>query len=204
MTRSLVVVPILLCLFSTIVGHVTAFCPQLSSTRHLPFIVASTTATSKTSLYLLEQKQTEQSKQQDENNLSVDEITQKYGLEVGLTQALLKKKSDGDATSGTESAKSLLKKYGIAYLATSIPLAILSFSVCYVLVDQGVNVSQLLAQIGISEQANETADQAGTLALAYAAHKAASPIRFPPTVLLTPIVAKWIGKEPNEEADDDE
>jgi uncharacterized protein (DUF697 family) len=31
-----------------------------------------------------------------------------------------------------------------------------------------------------------------------AAHKAASPIRFPPTVILTPIVAKMIGKEPNE------
>ena len=35
----------------------------------------------------------------------------------------------------------------------------------------------------------------GTFALAYAAHKAASPIRFPPTVALTPIVARWFGKK---------
>ena len=40
--------------------------------------------------------------------------------------------------------------------------------------------------------------QLKVVAIAYAAHKAASPIRFPPTVLLTPVVAKLIGKEPNE------
>ena len=38
----------------------------------------------------------------------------------------------------------------------------------------------------------------GTFALAYAAHKAASPIRFPPTVALTPIVARWFGKKDGE------
>lgn len=42
---------------------------------------------------------------------------------------------------------------------------------------------------------NETGEKVGTFALAYAAHKAASPIRFPPTVALTPIVAAWIGKK---------
>lgn len=33
-------------------------------------------------------------------------------------------------------------------------------------------------------------ERAGTFAIAYTMHKAASPIRFPPTVALTPIVAK--------------
>jgi hypothetical protein len=37
--------------------------------------------------------------------------------------------------------------------------------------------------------------QVGTFAVAYAAHKALSPVRFPPTVALTPVVAKWIGKD---------
>jgi len=131
---------------------------------------------------------------------SIEETTKKYGLEAGLFQSL--KKEDGG-----ESAKSLLKKYGIAYLATSIPLAIISFAICYVLVDAGVDVQSLLMKIGIgSETANsDVADKAGTVAIAYAAHKAASPIRFPPTVLLTPVVAKLIGKEPSsgeEEGDD--
>lgn len=117
---------------------------------------------------------------------SVEKTTEKYGLEVGLAQAA--KEGDG------ESAKSLLKKYGVAYLATSIPLAIISFSICYVLVDNGVDVGSLLEKVGIENSG--AADTAGTAAIAYAAHKAASPIRFPPTVLLTPVVAKMIGKEP--------
>jgi hypothetical protein len=124
----------------------------------------------------------------EKTSTSVEETTEKYGLEVGLAQAA--KEGDG------ESAKSLLKKYGIAYLATSIPLAIVSFAICYVLVDNGVDVGALLAKVGI--ESSDTADKAGTFAIAYAAHKAASPIRFPPTVLLTPVVAKMIGKEPTE------
>ena len=52
-------------------------------------------------------------------------------------------------------------------------------------------------QVGISTDA--TGEKVGTFALAYAAHKAASPIRFPPTVALTPIVAGWIGKKVDKE-----
>ena len=120
---------------------------------------------------------------------SAEETTEKFGLEAGLFQSL--KSNDG------ESAKSLLAKYGVAYLATSIPLAIVSFALCYLLVDNGVDVGGLLSKVGID--AGDNGEKAGTFAIAYAAHKAASPIRFPPTVLLTPAVAKIIGKEPNEE-----
>lgn len=62
--------------------------------------------------------------------------------------------------------------------------------------DNGVDVGSLLSKVGI--EAGDSGEKAGTFAIAYAAHKAASPIRFPPTVLLTPVVAKLIGKEPNE------
>lgn len=132
----------------------------------------------------------------DSANNKVEETTEKYGLEAGLFQSIKQK-------DGGESAKSLLKKYGIAYLATSIPLAIVSFAICYVLVDNGVDVSSLLAKVGIETNA-EYAEKAGTAAIAYAAHKAASPIRFPPTVILTPVVAKLIGKEPAEPEEDAE
>ena len=126
-------------------------------------------------------------------DLSVEDTTKKFGLEAGLFESL--KKEDGG-----ESAKSLLKKYGIAYLATSIPLAMVSFSLCYVLVDNGVDVGALLARVGIESAASE---KAGTFGLAYAFHKAASPIRFPPTVVLTPVVAKLIGKEPEVDESED-
>lgn len=58
-------------------------------------------------------------------------------------------------------------------------------------------IKSLRMQVGISP--SETGEKVGTFALAYAAHKAASPIRFPPTVALTPIVASWIGKKVDKE-----
>ena len=91
----------------------------------------------------------------------------------------------------------LLKKYGAAYLATSVTLAIISYALCYLLVSTGVDVSALLEKVGI--QSTAAAANTGTAAIAYAVHKAASPIRFPPTVMLTPVVAGWFGKKPVEE-----
>mmetsp|Transcript_13130 Transcript_13130/g.24673 ORF Transcript_13130/g.24673 Transcript_13130/m.24673 type:complete len:204 (-) Transcript_13130:3736-4347(-) len=130
---------------------------------------------------------------QPETKESVEETTEKYGLEAGLFKSLQQK-------DGGQSAKDLLAKYGVAYLATSIPLAIISFSICYALVDSGVDVADLLSKVGII--VGDTGEKVGTFAIAYAAHKAASPIRFPPTVLLTPVVAKLIGKEPEASEDD--
>jgi hypothetical protein len=57
----------------------------------------------------------------------------------------------------------------------------------------GVDVGALLARIGL--QVTDTNEKVGTFAIAYAAHKALSPVRFPPTVALTPVVAKWLGKD---------
>jgi len=129
--------------------------------------------------------------QQKEPN-PIEQITAKYGLEAGLFQSL--REDDGGTT-----AKELLTKYGVAYLATSIPLALLSFAICYGLVNNGVEVTGILSQIGIASNSGDTSEKVGTFAIAYAAHKAASPIRFPPTVLLTPVMAKLIGKDPNDE-----
>jgi len=150
-------------------------------------------SSSKTALHIFKtEEETKSEAAADETKqTTAEETTEKYGLEAGLFQSL--KSNDG------ASAKSLLAKYGVAYLATSIPLALVSFAICYALVDNGVDVGGLLSNVGI--EAGDTGEKAGTFAIAYAAHKAASPIRFPPTVLLTPVVAKLIGKEPTEEAE---
>ncbi|KAB5541801.1 hypothetical protein DKX38_014775 [Salix brachista] len=128
---------------------------------------------------------------------SAEEVTKKYGLEAGLWKIFSSKeegKEEGEKTkSKGDQAKELLAKYGGAYLATSITLSLISFSLCYALISAGVDVQALLQKVGISTDA--TGEKVGTFALAYAAHKAASPIRFPPTVALTPIVAGWIGKK---------
>ncbi|KAL6652872.1 hypothetical protein ACP70R_011797 [Stipagrostis hirtigluma subsp. patula] len=128
---------------------------------------------------------------------TAEDITEKYGLEFGLWKIFSSKEEEGEGGEGkkksrTEQAKELLAKYGGAYLATSITLSLISFSLCYLLVSAGVDVQDLLAKVGIVT--GETGGKVGTFALAYAAHKAASPIRFPPTVALTPVVASWIGK----------
>ncbi|XP_075520037.1 uncharacterized protein LOC142553577 [Primulina tabacum] len=132
---------------------------------------------------------------------SPDEITKKYGLEAGLWKIFSAKEDENEQNKESNSkgnqAKELLAKYGGAYLATSIALSLISFGLCYTLISAGVDVSALLQKVGIST--NETGEKVGTFALAYAAHKAASPIRFPPTVALTPIVASWIGKKVDQE-----
>lgn len=58
----------------------------------------------------------------------------------------------------------------------------------------GLGAMVLIAELQVGIYVDATGEKVGTFALAYAAHKAASPIRFPPTVALTPIVASWIGK----------
>lgn len=130
---------------------------------------------------------------------SAEEITKKFGLEAGLWK-IFSSKEEGDEEkkkSKGDQAKELLAKYGGAYLATSITLSLISFALCYALINAGVDVQSLLQKVGISTDA--TGEKVGTFALAYAAHKAASPIRFPPTVALTPVVASWIGKKVDKE-----
>eukprot|EP00250_Pteridium_aquilinum_P016069 c22928_g3_i1 orf=281-892(-) len=129
---------------------------------------------------------------------TAEEVTRKFGLEAGLWKIFTSKNegSEGENNKKGTQAKELLARYGGAYLATSISLSAVSFGLCYVLIDSGVDVPGLLQKIGI--QTNGTGEKVGTFALAYAAHKAASPIRFPPTVALTPIVASWFGKKGTE------
>ena len=131
--------------------------------------------------------------------------TEKYGLEAGLFKVLTAKPDEqqqGQEAEGggappppsrTAQAKALLARYGSAYLITSISFAIVSFAACYALVSAGVDVSALLARLGLS--VSDASERVGTAAIAYAAHKALSPVRFPPTVALTPVVARWLGKD---------
>lgn len=138
----------------------------------------------------------------DDREREIEEVTKKWGLEVGLWK-VFKSKSGGDESgangggaadfSRMDMAKKLLKRYGSAYLLTSISLSLISITVFYFAVSSGIDVASLLEKVGIN--VNATSEQFGTFALAYAAHKASSPIRFGPTVALTPLVAKWLGKE---------
>jgi hypothetical protein len=105
--------------------------------------------------------------------------------------------------SRTDQAKALLKTYGSAYLLTSISFALVSFGACYALVNAGVDVGGLVeklpAALGGGARPGAAGERVGAFAIAYAAHKALSPVRFPPTVALTPVVARWLGKKASSE-----
>ena len=134
------------------------------------------------------QETLEKPSEQEAAQKNPEEMTKKYGLEAGLLSALRQ------GAPGKTTAKDLLKRYGGAYLITSISLSLISIIVCYIAVDAGFDVPGLLARINITVSSNSVGERAGTFALAYAAHKALSPVRFPPTVALTPFVAKRLGK----------
>ena len=71
-------------------------------------------------------------------------------------------------------------------------LSIISYTLFYELVKRGLDVTGALAAIGITVANSK---YYGAAALAYALHKAASPIRFPPTLLLTQFAARMMGKD---------
>jgi hypothetical protein len=147
----------------------------------------------------------EDGKKHETHENDPEKITEKYGLEAGLWKVFSQKtEKSEDGSNGTkmDSAKKLLKKYGSAYLVTSISLSIVSISLCYALISAGVDVPGLLDRVGLT--VTSTSEKFGTFALAYAAHKAMSPIRFPPTVALTPVVAGWLGKKPVEDGNETE
>ena len=83
----------------------------------------------------------------------------------------------------------VLKRYGVTYVVCSIMLSLCSFSLFYALVASGViDVTALLGSVGVTLRGRS--ERAGAVGLAYAMHKMASPIRFPPTVALTAVVAR--------------
>ena len=106
------------------------------------------------------------------------------------------------------SSKQLAKLYGGSYLGTSIGLSLLSYAVLYVMIAAGVDVravvsefGNLLARTPIGRPAvlDSVPDTASTATLAYIAHKATSPLRFPLTVAATPAVARVFSrKKPDE------
>ena len=141
----------------------------------------------------------------EERPLTAEETTEKYGLEAGLFQSLKESlpfgkgggdDDSGDAKGGMATAGDLLKRYGGAYLLTSTSLAVVSFSFCYWAVSNGVDVGSVLKTVGINVDAN--AENVGTVGIAYAIHKAASPIRFRRRSR-SPLVAKRVFGKTEEE-----
>ena len=136
-------------------AHLTsAFAPpaRLRSFRASPLVP-------RTAVDLEEATATPDAADQNNINAELEETTQKWGVEAGLFKSAQQGNFD--------QAKLLLKKYGVAYLATSISFAIVSFAICYSLVDSGVDVASILAKVGITVDVGSKAETAGTATIAY-------------------------------------
>jgi len=81
-----------------------------------------------------------------------------------------------------------VRRYGGAYLACSVSLSLVSISLFYALVSAGINVAALFSAVGVTLASKY--ERLGTFGLAYLLHKAASPVRFPPTLALTVFAAR--------------
>ncbi|KAJ8908315.1 hypothetical protein NDN08_005028 [Rhodosorus marinus] len=109
--------------------------------------------------------------------------------------------------SKADKATDLMKIYGGSYLATSISTSVVSLATFYFAIEAGFDVPSMVNSFGdwlattplgrpaVLEQVNPSM---GTFALAYIAHKATSPARFPLVVAAVPYVAKFFKKSDTE------
>ncbi|TYZ54826.1 hypothetical protein PybrP1_007922, partial [[Pythium] brassicae (nom. inval.)] len=88
-------------------------------------------------------------------------------------------------------AKTFALEYGRVGVCTHIVLSLVSFSTIYVGVSAGLDVSGLLDTVGLSVSASEsTTHSAGSFVVAYAIYKLLSPVRWPLTFAVTPVVMR--------------
>ncbi|ETI56749.1 hypothetical protein L914_00749 [Phytophthora nicotianae] len=88
-------------------------------------------------------------------------------------------------------AKTFAVEYGRVGICTHIVLSVLSFSIIYVGVSSGVDVSSLLDSVGLSTSASDsTTNSAGSLLIAYTLYKVLAPVRWPLTFAVTPVVLR--------------
>lgn len=88
-------------------------------------------------------------------------------------------------------AKTFAIEYGRVGIATHIVLSALSFSVIYVGVSSGVDVTALLDSVGLSSSVSDTTtNSAGSALIAYTIYKVVAPIRWPITFAVTPVVLR--------------
>ncbi|KAK1941628.1 hypothetical protein P3T76_006692 [Phytophthora citrophthora] len=88
-------------------------------------------------------------------------------------------------------AKTFAIEYGRVGICTHIVLSLLSFSVIYVGVSSGVDVTSILDSVGLSSSVSDsTTNSAGSLLIAYTLYKVLAPVRWPLTFAVTPVVLR--------------
>ncbi|KAJ0402135.1 hypothetical protein P43SY_000450 [Pythium insidiosum] len=113
------------------------------------------------------------------------------------TSTIASETTDGiasEALSWHERAKTFAMEYGKVGICTHAVLSALSFSIIYVGVSSGVDVSSILDAVGMntSSKHDAAANSAGSALIAYTIYKILAPVRWPLTFAVTPVVVRGL------------
>lgn len=117
-----------------------------------------------------------------------------YALTQGASEAEKELEQPGEEPqpqSWRQRAKTFAIEYGRVGICTHIVLSLLSFSVIYVGVSSGVDVTAILDSVGLSSSVSDsTTNSAGSFLIAYTLYKVLAPVRWPLTFAVTPVVLR--------------
>ncbi|GLE06322.1 hypothetical protein PINS_up015569 [Pythium insidiosum] len=129
---------------------------------------------------------------------NTDNVESQHGQELESTTTTIATE-DADATSAEplswrERAKTFAMEYGKVGICTHAVLSLLSFSIIYVGVSSGVDVSSILDSVGMnaSSKHDAAANSAGSALIAYTIYKLLAPVRWPLTFAVTPVVVRGL------------
>jgi hypothetical protein len=108
--------------------------------------------------------------------------------------------NEGLQLSWTEKGKLFLREYGKVGIVTHITLSVLSYSILYMSITKGLDVGAYIQSWSSSVQADHSnstengIQTASNFVVTYALYKMLTPIRWPLTFFVTPIVVKQLKK----------
>ena len=100
------------------------------------------------------------------------------------------------------SSSALFRKYGKVAVGVHLCTSAMYFGALYAGVKQGVDIESILSHAGLSLDSlpggPDSKKQIGDIAVSYAAYKVLTPVRWPTTIALTPLVARRLGNRKSE------
>lgn len=95
-----------------------------------------------------------------------------------------------------KSYKDLVARYGRVAVITYFTIFFSVLGAFWIAVQQGVDLAQGLQSMGFDTAG--ASSKSGTFVMAYGFTKLTQPIRIAATVVLTPLIARFTGREPSE------
>ncbi|TYZ69369.1 hypothetical protein PybrP1_005631 [[Pythium] brassicae (nom. inval.)] len=104
--------------------------------------------------------------------------------------------SDESGLPWKQRVRAFFVEYGAVGLGVHVVLSLAVIALAYICVSNGVDVSAVLASIGIVDSAKGTAaHSAGAFVIAYAIFKLLAPVRVPLTFAVTPLVMRALRRK---------